>query len=141
MTDDAITGLEGDLRTNGIDVESIDPGEPLELTYTTSFPGERVAHGEIGRVCNTFIDRAEDGRWEPVRVEATVVRFAGDVQGTWHADAEWFEGLLSYRLSEADFSERVLATLTHAAEDAPDGSAGADDTEESADETTEGGSA
>jgi hypothetical protein len=118
MTDDAITGLEGDLRTNGIDVESIDAGDPLDLTYTTSFPGERVEHGEIGRVCNTLLDRAEDGRWVPVRVEATVVRFAGDVQGTWHADAEWFEGLLSYRLSEEDFSERVLDTLTHAVDEA-----------------------
>jgi hypothetical protein len=117
MTDDAITGLEGDLRTNGIDVESIDAGDPLDLTYTTSFPGERVEHGEIGRVCNTLLDRAEDGRWVPVRVEATVVRFAGDVQGTWHADAEWFEGLLSYRLSEEDFSERVLDTLTHAVDE------------------------
>lgn len=123
MTDDAITGLEGDLRTNGIDVESIDAGEPLELIYTTSFPGERVEHGEIGRVCNTLIDRAEDGRWDPVRVEATVVRFAGDVQGTWHADAEWFEGLLSYRLSEEDFSERVLDTLTHAVDEETEGSA------------------
>jgi hypothetical protein len=124
MTDDAITGLEGDLRTNGIDVESIATGDPLELTYTTSFPGERVAHKEIGRVCNTFIDRAEDGLWDPVRVEATVVRFAGDVQGTWHAEAEWFEGLLSYRLSEEDFSERVLATLTNAVEEDPEESEG-----------------
>ena len=120
MTDDAITGLEGDLRTNGIDVESIETGEPLDLTYTTSFPGERVEHGEIGRVCNTLIDRAEDGRWDPVRVDATVVRFVGDVQGTWHAEAEWFEGLLSYRLSEEDFSERVLDTLTHAVDESPE---------------------
>jgi hypothetical protein len=124
MTDDAITGLEGDLRTNGIDVESIDAGEPLDITYTTSFPGERVEHGEIGRVCNTLIDRAEDGRWDPVRVKATVVRFAGDVQGTWHADGEWFEGLLSYRLSEEDFSERVLDTLTHAVDESSEESEG-----------------
>jgi hypothetical protein len=122
MTDDAITGLEGDLRTNGIDVERIDHGDPLAVAYTTSFPGDRVDHGEMGRLCNVLIDRAEDDEWDPVHVDVTVERFAGDVLGTWTIEPEWVEGLLSYRLSEEDFSERVLDSLSETADgDSADG--------------------
>jgi hypothetical protein len=110
MADD-ITGIEGELRSNGINVEELELDSTVQLTYMTSFPGEEVAHREMGRVLNTFIDLAEDDDWEPSRLEATVVRTPGDVQGSWHAEPEWFEGLLSYRLSETEFSTRVLETL------------------------------
>ncbi len=114
MADD-ITGLEGELRSNGINVESIDRGSTVELTYMTAFPGEQVTHREMGRVLNTFIDLAEADDWEPTRVEATVVRAPGDVQGTWHAEPEWFEQLLSYQISETEFSTKVLETIDEAA--------------------------
>lgn len=106
-----ITGLEGELRSNGIHVESLDLGEPVELTYMTAFPGPSVHHQEMGRVLNTFIDAAANDEWDPVRIEATVVRAPGDVQGTWHARGEWFEALADYRISETEFSTRVLDTL------------------------------
>jgi hypothetical protein len=124
MTDD-VTGVEAELRSSGISVERVDRGETVELVYMTAFPGPTVHHMEMGRALNVFIDLAEDGRWEPKPVEATVVRSEDDVQGTWRAEPEWFEGLLDYRLSEEDFSERVLATLSE-----PD--TGADTAEESA---------
>jgi hypothetical protein len=114
---DAITGLEGDLRTNGVDVESIERGDRLRLTYTTAYPGDSVDHGEMGRVCNTLLDRAEAGEWEPVPVEATVLRFEGDVQGTWRVDPAWVEGVLDYSLSEEAFSARVLDSLAEAGGD------------------------
>lgn len=104
--------LEDELRSNGIDVEEVSPGDPVELTYMTAFPGDRVHHKEMGRALNTFIDRHEDGRWDPVRVEATVVRAPDDVQGTWHAEPEWFEDLAEYRIGEEEFSARVLDTLS-----------------------------
>lgn len=124
MTDD-MTGLEAELRSNGISVERVDRGETVELVYMTAFPGPTVHHMEMGRALNVFIDLAEAGEWEPKPVEATVVRAEDDVQGTWHADPEWFEGLLDYRLSEEDFSERVLSTLSEPV-------TGADSVEESA---------
>jgi hypothetical protein len=108
---DSLTGLEAELRSNGISVEEVDRGETVELTYVTAFPGERVHHMEMGRALNTFVELAEDGAWEPTRVEATVLRFEDDVQGTWYAEPEWFEGLLEYRLSETEFSQKVLDTL------------------------------
>jgi len=108
---DALTGLEAELRSNGISVESLSTGETVALTYVTAFPGEHVNHMEMGRALNTFVDLLEDDRWEPTLVEATVLRFDDDVQGTWYAEAEWFEALTEYRISETEFSQRVLDTL------------------------------
>lgn len=122
MTGDERTSeVEPALRSYGVSVESIDVGEPLDLTYMTAFPGREVHHGEIGRALNALIDRAEADAWDPVRVEATVVRSPGDVLGTWHAEATWFEELISYEISETEFSTRVLETLTHAKDGAKSG--------------------
>jgi hypothetical protein len=110
---DAITGMEGELRSNGISVESLETGgDIVELTYLTAFPDVRVNHTEMGRALSTFVDLAEAGEWDPVRVEATVLRSDDDVQGRWHAEAEWFRRYLEYELGDEDFSELVLATLT-----------------------------
>lgn len=105
-----LTGIEAELRSNAISVERVELADPIELTYTTAFPGESVNHGEIGRALNSFIEMFEDGT-EPRRVEGTVFRSDSDVQGTWHAEAEWFEALAEYRISETEFSTRVLDTL------------------------------
>lgn len=65
----------------------------------------------MGRALDAFRDIAEAGRWEPTRVEATVLRFEEDPMDRWHVEAEWFERLLDYRLSETEFSTRVPGTL------------------------------
>lgn len=106
-----LTGVEAELRSNAISVERIELGDPIELTYTTAFPGESVNHGEIGRALTTFIDLFEDDELETRRVEGTVLRSDSDVQGEWHAEAEWFDALAAYRISETEFSTRVLETL------------------------------
>ncbi|WP_049983300.1 hypothetical protein [Halorubrum sp. BV1] len=115
MTDDDRTDdVESALRSYGINVERIDGGDPLVLTYMTAFPGREVHHGEIGRALNALIDRAEADAWDPVTVDGTVIRSPGDVLGTWRAEAEWFDALIAYEISETEFSTRVLETLTHA---------------------------
>lgn len=108
---DELTGVEAELRSNAISVEEVAVDDPIELTYTTAFPGESVNHGEIGRALNTFIDLFEDDELDTSRIEGTVLRSDEDVQGTWHAEAEWFEALAEYRISETEFSARVLDTL------------------------------
>ena len=124
MTGDERTAdLEPELRSYGVSVESIDGDDPLELTYMTAFPGREVHRGEIGRALNALIDRAEADEWEPVRVEGTVVRSPGDVLGTWHAEAEWFEALARYEISETEFSSRVLETVSHEPDAGPDSEA------------------
>ena len=111
--DESAAGVEPTLRSYGISVESIDGGEPLEVTYMTAFPGREVHRREVGRALNALLDRAEAGAWSPVRVEVTVVRSPGDVLGTWRADGEWFEALIDDELTETEFSTRVLRTLEH----------------------------
>jgi hypothetical protein len=103
--------LEAALRNAGIDVYDVESVAPVELSYVTAHPGMDVNHMEMGRALNAFLDLAAADRWDPVRVEATVLRFEDDPMDTWHAEADWFEGLLDYRLSETEFSTRVLETL------------------------------
>jgi len=113
MGDEAPPQIEPTLRSYGISVESVDAGDPLELTYMTAFPGREVHRREIGRALNALIDRAEAGAWDPVRVEATVVRIPGDPLGSWTAKPGWFDALLAYEISETEFSTRVLETVSH----------------------------
>ncbi|GAB7091746.1 hypothetical protein JCM18237_20170 [Halorubrum luteum] len=114
MTDDeSAAGIEPTLRSYGVSVEDVEDDDPVSLTYMTAFPGDEIHRQEMGRALNALIDRAEAGVWEPVRVEATVVRSPGDPLGTWAAKGEWFEQLLAYELSETEFSKRVLSTVTH----------------------------
>ncbi|WP_372912142.1 hypothetical protein [Salinigranum sp.] len=110
---DVVDGLEGDLRSNGISVEALSVEEAVDLTYLTAFPGSRINHQEMGRACTVFLDYAETDEWSPRRVDATVLRSDDDVLGTWHIEPEWITGYTEYRLSDEDFSERVLDTLSH----------------------------
>ena len=103
--------LEVELRNFGVDVHDIEDVEPVELSYITAYPGDEVNHMEMGKVLNAFLDLEEENEWEPCLVEATVLRFEDEVMNTWYAKAEWFEGLRNYRLSETEFSTRVLETL------------------------------
>ena len=111
--DDVISGIEGELRSNAIDVESIEwTDDAVELVYLTAFPDVSVNHQEMGRALRTFIDAAEHDEWEPTRVVATVLRHQDDVQGTWYAEPEWFRAYLDYDIGGEEFSERVIATLS-----------------------------
>ncbi|WP_251343034.1 hypothetical protein [Haloplanus halophilus] len=103
--------LEEELRNVGVDVHDIETVDPVDLSYITAYPGEEVNHMEMGKVLNGFLDLAREDEWEPKRVEATVLRFEDEAMNTWYAKAEWFEGLLEYRLSETEFSTHVLETL------------------------------
>lgn len=127
------SALARELRADGIDVADVRLSpDRVAVAYTTTLPAERPAHGEMGRVCNTVIDLVEDGELDPLRVDATSLRFEDDVQATWHAEAEWLEELTGYRISEEAFSERVLGTVetdpdVAADADAPHATAAADD--------------
>ena len=107
-----LTGLEARLRADGLSVESLSEGDPLEVTYMTAFPGGRLNNREAGRACVALLNAAEEGEWEPTRVEATAVRSPGDVLGTWHAEPEWFEALLADEITETAFSARVVETVS-----------------------------
>ncbi|ESS11327.1 MAG: hypothetical protein A07HR60_01380 [uncultured archaeon A07HR60] len=103
--------VEAELRSFGVSVESVEPGDPLFLAYLTAHPGKEIDHSEMGRALNGLIDLAETGQWEPVRVDAAVLRAPGDRLGTWHAEPEWFRALGRYEITETEFSTRVLDTI------------------------------
>jgi hypothetical protein len=111
MTDPSV--LEEELRGNNISVEEVhvDDEGGVDVTYLTAFPAAHVHHREVGQALTAFIDLAQSGEWDPEPVHATIVRTDDDVQGRWRAEPEWFEGYLSYNLSDEDFSELVLDTL------------------------------
>ncbi|MBB6645554.1 hypothetical protein [Halobellus ruber] len=110
---EVISGIEGELRSNAVDVESIEwTDDAVDLVYLTAFPGASVNHQEMGRALRTFVNAAEHNEWEPTRVEATVLRHQEDVLGTWYAEAEWFRQYLDYDISGEEFSERVIGTLS-----------------------------
>jgi hypothetical protein len=104
--------LEAELRKARIDVEEIHSvTDPMRITYLTAYPGEEVHHLEVGGMLNNLIELAREDEWEPTRIEATVIRGEDDVLNTWYAEREWFEDLLAYRISETEFSTRVVETL------------------------------
>ncbi|WP_435063207.1 hypothetical protein [Halobaculum sp. EA56] len=106
------SALARELRNNGIDVADVSvSADRVEVTYTTTLPGAEPDHGEMGTLCTAFIDLVEEGEFEPRRVEATSLRFEDDVQATWHVEGEWFEALDEYRISEEEFSARVLDSV------------------------------
>lgn len=111
--------LARELRTNGVDVEGVRlRPERVAVTYTTTLPGAAPDHGEMGRVCTTFVDLVEEGTMDPRRIEATSMRFESDVQATWHVEADWIDALVSYRISEEEFSARVLDSIETDPDDA-----------------------
>ncbi|MFC7098270.1 hypothetical protein [Halobaculum marinum] len=112
--------LARELRTNGVDVEEVRvTPERFAVAYTTTLPGAEPDHAEMGRICNTFIDLVEADEVDARRIEATSLRFENDVQATWCVEPDWIDGLTTYRLSEEEFSARVLDSVEVDPDDTP----------------------
>ncbi|WP_411964087.1 hypothetical protein [Haloferax sp. YSMS24] len=102
--------IEEALRGNGISVESLSLDETVSVTYLTAFPDVKPDHGEVGRAVTAFLELASED-WDPVTVEATILRSEGDVQATWRLEDEWIRAYDSYTLDDEELSSRVLDTL------------------------------
>lgn len=107
--------VESRLTSHGVYVQEFterSEDDTYEVTYE-SFAAEPgfVPHMEIGRVINVLRDLHSDD-WPGKNVEATVLDLEGEVRGYWYVDAEWFDGLHNGDLSEPDFTEKVLETLS-----------------------------
>lgn len=81
----------------------------IEYESTSAGQTDGVPHDDIGRVINRYRDMAEAS----TRIEATVVDLEGDPIGTWYVEADWLDALADDRLSELQFSQRVLETIEH----------------------------
>ncbi|MFC7019857.1 MULTISPECIES: hypothetical protein [Haloarcula] len=113
--DDFEFQVESRLTSHGVYVQTFTErtgDETYEVAYESiaAQPGS-VPHREIGRVINVLRDLHADD-WTGHDVEATVLDLDGEVRGYWYVDAEWFDRLHNGDLSETDFSEKVLETLS-----------------------------
>ncbi len=109
---DVISGVEGELRSYGISVETLEQTDDrLEFDYITAFPGDSINHREMGRACNALIELAAEDDWTARAVEATVLRADEDVMGSWRLDPEWIDSLLADELTETAFSTRVIDSV------------------------------
>lgn len=107
--------VESRLTSHGVYVtefeERVDE-ETYAVIYESIAADEgTVPHGEIGRVINVFRDLHADD-WAGVDIEATVLDLDGEVRGYWYVDGEWFDDLHNGELTETEFSQRVLETLS-----------------------------
>lgn len=108
--------FEARLTSHGVYVTAFDRrDDAIGIEYESINAGQidDVPHGEIGRVINLYRDMAE----APTRIEATVTDLDGDPIGTWRVEAGWLDALADDRLSEVEFSQRVLETIDHDVED------------------------
>ena len=108
------TALENRLMGNGIYVTNCErAGRNLTLEYEVVTETDAVTSHEVGLVVRTLVELGDERTdWEPGTIRATSTTTDGAVRGTWRVEAEWFDRL-HHDLSEVEFSERVLSTISH----------------------------
>lgn len=117
MTDidveEVATKLESRLMSQGLYVTDLDFDDGTYALEYESVAAEQggIPHRELGRVINMFRELHPDD-WEGANIEAVVTDFNGDRKATWHVDREWLASLEAGDLSEVEFSERVVETLS-----------------------------
>ncbi len=106
--------LENRLMSQGVYVTALDiAGADIDLEYEMVHDQPGVTTHEVGLVVRTILQVAEErDSWEPGRLEARAYSTSGDRRGDWHVRGEWITGL-GDSLTEIEFSERVLNTITH----------------------------
>ncbi|AFZ74708.1 hypothetical protein [Natronobacterium gregoryi] len=121
MTDESpvSVAVENRLMSHGIYVIEcrhnsggpVTDGTDLELEYETVADAPVVTSDEVGAVVRTLLAVADERDWTPGRLEATSLSIDGEVRGSWHVEASWFDRLPD-DLSEGEFSQRVLETVS-----------------------------
>ena len=100
---------EGDASPESEPIHERD-GAGARIEYETIAEYDVVTSDEVGVVVRMLLEIAEERDWTPGRVEATSLTTDGDLRGTWHVEAAWFDRLHE-GLSEVEFSQRVLETI------------------------------
>ncbi|USZ72784.1 hypothetical protein [Natronosalvus halobius] len=106
--------LENRLMSQGVyatSLERTDERTRLEYEMVHNVPG--VTTHEVSTVVRIVLDVAEEREWEPGTLEAVSRSTDGDRRGTWRVEREWFDRL-GDDLSDIEFSDLVLDTITHA---------------------------
>ncbi|MFU8868639.1 hypothetical protein [Natronococcus sp.] len=118
--------LENRLMSNGIYVTDVSwpdggggeapaDGAAIDLEYETVAEAPFVTTDEVSSVVRMLLAIAEEREWTPGRLEVTSRSTDGELRGRWHVEGAWFAGL-DDELSEVEFSQRVLGTVTQPSE-------------------------
>lgn len=110
--------VESRLTSHGVYVDTVTETEDGYAVRYESISADSegiVPHREVGRVINVFRDLHDDD-WAGTDIEAVVTDFEGVEMGRWYVDAEWIDQLHNGDLTEVEFSERVVDTITHSDE-------------------------
>ncbi|WP_090614923.1 hypothetical protein [Natrinema salaciae] len=89
-----------------------DDGAGFELEYEVVSDAPAITSDEVGAVLRALLSIGDERAWTPGRLEATSTTTDGAIRGWWYVEREWFERLGS-DLSQLEFSQRVLDTVTH----------------------------
>lgn len=111
--DEVASQLESRLMSQGLYVTELtfaDGTYHLEYESVAAEQGT-IPHRELGRVINLFREVHPDD-WTGANIEAVVTDFEGEPKGTWQVAEEWLAALETGDLSEIEFSERVVETLS-----------------------------
>ncbi|APW98614.1 hypothetical protein CHINAEXTREME_12865 [Halobiforma lacisalsi AJ5] len=104
--------LDGDGEGEDGEIEASGGTRPaFALEYEAVAEPPVVTSDEVGAVVRTLLSIADEREWTPGRLEATSLTTDGDLRGRWHVEADWFDRL-GIELSDVEFSERVLETVT-----------------------------
>ena len=115
MDDDRTFALESRLTNHGCYLQSLAVEDgAYELTYQSAAADQHgeIPHQQVGDVVNDFRELFEQRDWPVRNVVATVTDLDDERVGSWRADADWFAALDSREMSEVEFSQRVLDSLS-----------------------------
>ncbi|WP_053948049.1 hypothetical protein [Halolamina sediminis] len=115
MDDDRTFALESRLTNHGCYLQSLAVEDgAYELTYQSAAADQHgeIPHQQVGDVVNDFRELFEQRDWPVRNVVATVTDLDDERVGSWRADADWFAALDSGEMSEVEFSQRVLDSLS-----------------------------
>jgi hypothetical protein len=105
--------LESRLMGQGLylsELAYLDSGYRIEYESLSADRGA-MPQSELGDVINIFRDVLEDD-WPGTAIEAVITDFEGQPVAEWHVRAAWSTLLAEGDLSEIEFSDRVLGTLS-----------------------------
>ena len=113
--DELAEEIESRLMNKGAYVDEFEhraDDETYAVTYkSVSVDQGTLSHREIGQVINVFRDLHDDD-WTGANIEATITDLDETVRAYWYVDAEWFDELHNGDLSQTEFSQRVLDTVS-----------------------------
>lgn len=110
--EEIITLFESLVESEGMTVETAEmQGDIFTVEYTSYSQTERELASEIGYVAGAYAGMVGEGHTSD-RMEATILAASGEPAGTFYVEYEWAEAYENGEISDEEFSQRVISTLS-----------------------------